>query len=197
MNAIDALMSRVSAPAAALTDPAPEGQDLETILQAAMSAPDHRNLKPWRFVIIRGENRARLGDVFADALRQRKPEATEAELDKARQKPLKAPLTIAVIARIQDDPKVPEIEQILAAGAATENLLLAAHALGFGAMWVTGDNAYDWNVTQALGLGMDERLAGFVRLGSLATDIPAKTREDHRSVTEEWTGPADSEEPAI
>lgn len=189
MNALELLHQRVSVPAARLEAPAPEGDDLDAILQAAMSAPDHGGLTPWRFILIRGEARQRLGDVFAEAFRQRQPQASEEQVERQRQKPSRAPLIIAVVAPLQEHPKVPEIEQLLAAGAAVEHLQLAAQALGYGSVWLTGDNAYDWNVLQPLGLDMNEKLVGFVYMGTPAGSMPAKPRPPHAPRLSEWHGP--------
>ena len=118
--------------------------------------------------MIRGEARHRLGEVFADALRRRQPDAADAALEQERRRPLRAPLLIAVAAKL--DPqhaKIPEIEQILSTGAAVQNILLAAHAQGFGAKWLTGANAYDEHVKAALGLAADDRLVGFVHIGTI------------------------------
>ena len=189
MEALEAVMSRSSVAPAFLTEPAPEGATLARILAAAASAPDHGRLRPWRFIVIRGPARARLGEVFADALRQRQPDAAEPALEQERARPLRAPLLIAVVARLEPQhPKIPEIEQILSTGAAVQNLLLAAHAQGFGAKWLTGANAYDDHVKAALGLAPDDRLVGFVHLGSIEGKPPSVPHADPAELTVEWSG---------
>jgi len=189
MEALEAVMTRSSVAPAFLAAPAPEGATLERILAAAASAPDHGRLRPWRFIVIRGAARARLGEVFAEALRRRQPDAPAAALEQERASPLRAPLLIAVVAKL--DPqhaKIPEIEQILSTGAAVQNLLVAAHAEGFGAKWLTGANAYDEHVKAALGLGQNDRLAGFVHLGSIEGKPPTVPHADAAQLTVEWSG---------
>jgi nitroreductase len=189
MEALEAVMTRSSVAPAFLGAPAPEGEALARILAAAASAPDHGRLRPWRFIVIRGDARARLGEVFAEALRRRQPEAPEAALEQERARPLRAPLLVAVVAKVDPrHPKIPEIEQILSTGAAVQNLLIATHAPGFGAKWLTGANAYDDHVKAALGLGPDDRLAGFVHLGSIEGKAPAVPHADAAELTLEWSG---------
>jgi len=189
MEALEAVMTRSSVAPAFLAEPAPEGEALEQILAAAASAPDHGRLRPWRFIVIRGAARARLGEVFAEALRRRQPDAPEAALEQERARPLRAPLLIAVVARIDPQhPKIPEIEQILSTGAAVQNLLIAAHAQGFGGKWLTGANAYDEHVKAALGLAPDDRLVSFVHLGSIEGKPPAVPHADASELTVEWSG---------
>ena len=189
MEALEAVITRQSVAPAFLGEPPPAGLALERILAAAASAPDHGRLRPWRFIVIRGEARSRLGEVFADALRKRQPDAPEAALEQERARPLRAPLLIAVAARLDPQhPKIPEIEQILSTGAAVQNVLLAAHAQGFGAKWLTGANAYDENVKRALGLSPDDRLVGFVHLGTIEGAPPAVPHADPREHTIEWAG---------
>jgi nitroreductase len=168
MQAIDALLNRRSAKT--LTDPAPEGGALELLLECACRAPDHGRLRPWRFIVIRGAGRERLGELMAERLRRRQPAASPEALLRERQKPLRAPLLIAVAAVCNGAAKVPPIEQILAAGAAAQNMMLAATALGFGAMWKTGDAAYDETVKAALGLEAADAIVGFLYLGSEPAD---------------------------
>jgi nitroreductase len=189
MDALQAVITRRSVAPVFLVEPAPEGAALERILQAGASAPDHGRLRPWRFILIRGEARRRLGLVFADALRQRQPDAPEAALEQERARPLRAPLLIAVAARVDPHhPKIPEIEQILSTGAAVQNILLAAHAQGFGAKWLTGANAYDEHVKAALGLSADDRLVGFIHLGTVEGEPPAVPHADPSGHTVEWQG---------
>lgn len=190
MDTLDSLTTRHSVAPAFLVEPAPEGEALERILAAGASAPDHGRLRPWRFVVIRGEARHRLGEVFAEALRRRDPNPSEDALRQERERPLRAPLIIAVGLRLQPDhPKIPEIEQILSAGAAVQNLLLAAHAQGFGAKWLTGANAYDDYVKAALGFETRDRLVSLVHIGTIEGSPPAVPHADPHEVTIEWQAP--------
>lgn len=168
MQALDNLLNRVSAPR--LVDPAPTAEQREVLFKAALRAPDHGQLQPWRFLTVEGEAREQLGEVLAEAVRL-KGDATEAALDKARAMPLRAPLLVVVIARLQDHYKVPKSEQLLAAGCAAHGILLAAHAQGIGAVWRTGDLSYSAHVAQALGLQTGEELIGFLYLGTPAREL--------------------------
>jgi hypothetical protein len=136
LDAIEALTTRASP--LALTEPAPDAGALAAMLRAGSRAPDHGKLKPWRFIVIAGNARSAFGDVLAEALRKREPELPESAIDKERGKPLRAPLIVVVAARLREHKKVPVVEQIVAAGAAAQNILVAAHALGFGGFWRTG-----------------------------------------------------------
>jgi nitroreductase len=187
MDALTALTTRVSP--ARLAEPAPEGTALESILNAGLRAADHGKLRPWKFLLIRGEARSRLGEVMAEALRKRDPATEERFLKAEKEKPLRAPLMIVVAAAVQDNPKIPQIEQIVSAGAAAQNMLVAAHALGFGGFWRTGGPAYDEHVKHALGLKPDDTVVGFLYLGKVATAGPPKA-PDPTGVVAEWTGPA-------
>lgn len=167
MEALDALLNRVSVPR--LTEPAPNAAQREALFQAALRAPDHGQLRPWRFLTIEGQGREKLGELFAEAV-QHKGAASQAALDKARAMPLRAPLLIVVVARLQDHFKVPKSEQRLAAGCAAHAILIAAHAQGIGAVWRTGDMAFDAHVHKGLGLAENEELIGYLYIGTPLTE---------------------------
>ncbi|MEO4047270.1 NAD(P)H nitroreductase [Pseudomonas sp. CAU 1711] len=164
MQALDLLLNRVSV--GRLLEPAPDAAQRELLLRAALRAPDHGQLRPWRFLMVEGEARARLGELFAQALLASNPEAKPEALDKARAMPLRAPLLMVVIARLSEHPKVPHEEQVLSAGCAAHGVLLAAQALGFGAMWRTGELTHNPRVRAGLGLTVQEKIVGFLYLGS-------------------------------
>jgi nitroreductase len=185
---LDILLSRVSV--SALVEPAPSGAELERILEAGLRAPDHGRLAPWRYVLVRGDARARLADVIEAALRARDPGATPPLIEKQRGKFLRAPLVIALGAHLRTGHKVPTSEQMLSVAAGTMNLLNAIHALGFGAIWVTGANAYDPSVAAALGFHAPDCLAGFLFVGTPAEVARAPARPDLSGHVVEWTGPA-------
>jgi nitroreductase len=153
-------------------------------------APDHGALRPWRFVLIRGAARERLAELFVRRMLARDPGTPPAKLDKARHQPRSAPLVIAVGARILQGHKVPEMEQLLSSGAAVMNLLNAFHAQGFGAIWLTGGNAYDRQVAEQLGFGAEEQLLGFVYVGSIGAQPQGvrPPRPSGASVAREWGG---------
>lgn len=183
------LLDQQSVPAAELTDPAPTPADLERILQAAMSAPDHGAMQPFRFLIIEGDARNELSSVFARAVKQRNPQVDDATLAKQKNKPLRSPMIIVVIAQLTENPKIPEIEQMLSAGCAAQHIQLACRALGYGSVWLTGDNAYDMQVYEALGLDLNERIIGFIYTGTIATSPTAKTRSSASGMTSHWQKP--------
>ncbi|MFJ2545859.1 nitroreductase family protein [Pseudomonas sp. NPDC087612] len=163
MEALDALLNRVSVPR--LLDPAPNTAQREALFQAALRAPDHGQLRPWRFLTVEGEARAKLGELLAEAVKLN-GETGQAALDKARAMPLRAPLLVVVVARLQDHFKVPQSEQRLAAGCAAHGILLAAHAQGIGAVWRTGELSYSKHVAKGLGLADNEEIIAFLYLGT-------------------------------
>ncbi len=179
-------LNRFSTPAKALTDPAPDESQLKQILEVALTAPDHGRLRPYRFVSIRGDARYRLSEIFVEATRRREPDVDAAYLAKQREKPLRSPLIVVVVASLVDSDKIPEIEQILAAGAAAHNVLLASNALGFGSIWLTGANAYDDYVRRKLGVADNERIVGFVYLGTPQLAIPPRPLPDVDDFISDW-----------
>jgi nitroreductase len=185
MQAIDALLNRRSAKT--LTDPAPDEAALALILECASRAPDHGRLRPWRFIVIRGAARERLGELMAGQLQRKLPAASPEALQREREKPLRAPLIVAVAAVCNAAAKIPPIEQTLAAGAAAQNVMLAATALGFGAMWKTGDAAYDETVKVALGLEAADVIVGFLYLGTVVADaVPPPARGQWQDRVTYW-----------
>ena len=159
MQAIDALLQRRSA--RALTEPAPDAGALQLIFSSAVRAPDHGRLRPWRFVVVRGGARERLGELFAAHLQRAQPQLGAEALQRERLKALRAPLIVVVAAQCNPAVKIPVIEQTLSAGAAAHAMMLAAFALGFNAMWKTGGPAYDQTVKQALGFASTDAIVGF------------------------------------
>jgi nitroreductase len=164
MDALEALTARTSP--LELGEPAPDQAAERRLIEAALRAPDHGRLRPWRFLSVRGDGRKRLGDVLALALQRRNPQAGPELLERERLKPLRAPLILIVAARITSNPKIPAVEQLLSAGAAAQNIMIACHALGFGAMWKTGDPAYDVSIKEALGLRVSDEIVGFLYIGT-------------------------------
>lgn len=181
---IDTLLSRASVKL--LGEPAPSDADLHTIFQAAVRAPDHGKLRPWRFYVIRGNAREQLSELFAAGVKRREPEATEAQIEKEREKPLRAPLTIAVVAKIVTGHKIPPVEQTLSTAAAAMNILNAVHALGFGARWVTGANCYDPVFRRDFGLDETDQLIGFVHIGTSQENPAVNQRPDPAPFVIEW-----------
>lgn len=162
MSALDALCERVSIPQ--LTAPEVTEAQLEILLKAALRAADHGRLRPSRYILICGNDRARLGEIFLQG-KNEKQDLSSAQQDKARSLLLRAPTVIAAICRTQTVSKVPDLEQHYATAAAIQNMLNAAWALGLGAIWRTGEMAYSQTVRQALSLKDNEHIIGFVYLG--------------------------------
>lgn len=164
MDALELLLGRDSA--LKLQEPGPGDDALDVIIRSALRAPDHGRLRPWRFIVIRQDKRERFGELLAESLRLRRPDATPEMLERERQKAFSAPVIVVVAARARPNDKIPEVEQLLSAGAAAQNIMLAAHALGYGAMWRTGQPAYDATVKQGLGLAPADSIIAFIRIGT-------------------------------
>ncbi|MFL6574995.1 MAG: nitroreductase, partial [Povalibacter sp.] len=154
-----------------LIEPAPPPEIVQRIIEAGVRAPDHGRLRPWRFVILEGDARKQLGDAMAELLRAKMPDVSQDQLEGERRKPLRAPMIIAVAAHVTPG-KIPEIEQVLAVGAAVQNMMLAAHALGFGAMWKTGGAAYAANVKRLLELDERDHIVAFLYVGTVGAVGP-------------------------
>lgn len=184
MDALTALHSRVSV--SRLTEPAPDQATLDNMFRAAMRAPDHGLLRPWRFLILRGSALDRLGELFAQASLQDEPDLAPAKLDKLRSKPLRAPMIIVGVCSPRDHPKVPVFEQQLAAAAAIDNLLIAAHAQNIGAIWRTGPMASHDTVTRGLGLTSQESILGFIYLGTPDGPRRPLKQEDFIPYIQDW-----------
>src|SRR5512143_3401035 len=170
MELFEALQTRQSV-SKVRPDPVPR-ELIEKLLAAAAQAPNHHKVRPWRFVVLTGAARQRLGDVMAQTYLRQNPSAPAEAVAVEAARPLRAPALIAVGVDRPSDPKVVEIENVCAAAAATENLLLAAHGLGLGAMWRTGNAATDPDVKTFLGLARDQHLIGFVYVGYPLAEVP-------------------------
>ena len=163
MDTLEAIFTRYSCDTVR-PDPVPR-ELLEKLLAAAVQAPNHFKVRPWRFVVLQGQARERLGDLFVELLLEQHPDAPQSTVDKERAKPLRAPVVIAVGIEPTSDPRAIETENICAAASAVENLLLAAHALGLGAKWRTGSPAKEPRVKNFLGLHPDRDLIAFIYIG--------------------------------
>jgi len=184
------LLSRRSVKALLLGEPAPDRSQIHAALDAAACAPDHGALMPWRFVLIKKPAaRERLAELFVKRMLERDPTLPSAKLEKARTLPRAAPLVIAVAAHVRTGHKVPEVEQLLATGAAVMNLLNAFHAQGFGAIWLTGPNAYDEQIAAEIGFEASERPLGFVYVGTPQERLhEAPRRPERASFARKWSG---------
>jgi nitroreductase len=172
-DALALLTTRRSVKPIELTGPAPLPTEIDTILTVASRVPDHGKLTPWRFIIFEGDARSAIGAAIAEAFGADRPDATADQIEFERNRLARAPLVIAVVSRAAPHAKIPEWEQVLSVGAATMNLVTAAHALGYAANWITEWYAYDPRILKAMGLGDTERIAGFVHIGK-----PARPPDD-------------------
>ncbi len=186
-TALQALDQRRSVPSVLLGEPGPDHATLLRMLASAVRVPDHGRLVPFRFLRIHGAARQALGEALGALAAQRQPDAPKALLDKERQRFAHAPVTVAVVARLQPGHKVPEQEQLLTAGCVCFALLQAAQALGFGAQWLTAWMAYDADVARLLGLGEHERIAGFIHIGTAQRPAPERERPDPAALLQDWT----------
>ncbi len=164
--ALELLNRRQSVPSRLLGDPGPDEDQLHAWLHAAVRVPDHGKLTPWRFLLIRNGSGRALGELLATTLQQRDPQASDAALAKERGRFANAPLVVAVVGRIVEGHRIPACEQLLSAGCVCFSLLLAAHADGFAAQWLTGWAAYDRSIAAALGLTAEETVVGFIHIGT-------------------------------
>ncbi len=158
------LETRRSAPAPILREPAPTPAETDAMLALASRVPDHGKIAPWRFIVFAGEARARAGAIIAEVYAGAHPEADAKRLGAERDR-FAAPLVVGVVSRAAPHVKVPEWEQVLSAGAACMNLIVAANAMGFATVWLTEWYAYDRQVLGGFGLAADEKIAGFIHIG--------------------------------
>ncbi len=186
---LEFLLQRRSVKPAMLAEPGPSPEQLQRILTAAARVPDHKKLEPWRFVVFEGEARAAFGRVLGDACAaEEKERPSAARLETERTRLMRAPTVVAVISRVTPNPAAPEWEQVLSCGAACFNLCLAANALGFGTCWITEWYSYSPAVRARLGLADNERLAGFVYIGTARERQPDRDRPDLARIVTRWTG---------
>ena len=186
---LDALQTRRSVKPDLLTEPAPQGAELETILTIAARVPDHKKLVPWRFVVFAGEARRSVGELFAKACEaEEKEQPSPVRLEMERNRFQRAPLVIAVVSRVNPRPGAPEWEQILSAGAAAMNLCHAANAMGYSTAWLTEWIAYSPAVRTGLGLAENERIVGFVHIGTAKEAPTDRERPALSDVVTHWPG---------
>jgi nitroreductase len=166
-SVLELLKTRRSPRISDLTEPGPNTAELETLLTVAARVPDHGKLVPWRFVVMQGDKKKQIAEALIPIFRASHPEATEDQIRKEPERFLHSPVIVAVISRAGPHARIPEWEQVLSAGAACMNLVIAAHALGFGANWVSGWAAYERPALDLIGVSLDERVAGYVHIGSI------------------------------
>jgi len=201
MNAIELLLQRQSTPL--LTDPAPSGTDLTTLLSAGMRVPDHGGIKPWHFHVISGQGLQRLSELFVEATTielSSKAEliagantqesidehALNEKMAKVAKMPFRAPMIIVISTQYVEHNKVPAQEQLIAAGCCAQAMQMAAFSLGYGAMWRTGDLAYSDSVKQGLGLEVGNDIAGFLYIGTPTKEPHIKPAKDFKNNVSYW-----------
>jgi nitroreductase len=167
MELLAAIDTRSSA--ARLIGPGPTLKDLSRILDAAGRAPDHGRLKPWRLVVLDQASKERFAMAAAQAKRARLPSLSDEQLAAERERIMRSPTIVIVGCAVRENPKVPQIEQVIAAAAAAQNLFLAAHDLGYGVMWKTGAAAYDPDVKALAGLRAHDHIVAIMHLGTRPT----------------------------
>lgn len=180
------LLKRRTIPAARLVAPGPDGEQVATMIKAAIRVPDHGKLAPWRFIVFAGEQRREFAERLVALWRAGRPDASEQVEAVERAKLEAAPLLIAVVSRSGAHPKIPEWEQQLSAGAVCMNLIHAAHALGFAAQWLTGWPAYDGDAASLIGLEAGEQIAGFIHIGTPGEEPVERERPDIAALTTWW-----------
>ena len=188
-DTVELLLKRRSVKPTMLAEPGPTPEQLAIILTAAGRVPDHKKLEPWRFIVFEGDARAAFGRILLRAcLAEEKQTPSAARLEMERTRFLRAPTVVAVISRTTPNPAAPEWEQILSCGAACFNLCLAANALGFGTSWITEWYSYSAAVRDGLKLAANERIAGFIYIGTATEQQPDRDRPQLANIVTRWVG---------
>lgn len=187
MHAIECLKTRVSV--GKLQAPGPTVEQVDTLLQCAVRAPDYGTLRPWRFLIVDGDDRIALGQLMARAMEQAEGPLEPEKRARIESLPLRAPLLVVVIAKMSRHlEKVSTEEQLMSAAAAAQNILLAAHALGFGAIWRTGAFTKTQHLADMLKLSQDDKIVGFLYIGTpvIDKDVPETDIKVYSATLSEW-----------
>lgn len=187
---IDFLSTRKSAPINEMTEPGPSESELETILRIASRVPDHGKLAPWRFIIYRGEARVAVGERLVALAEKLEGPLQEGRRQQELTRFSRAPLVIGVVSVPKAHPKIPDWEKFLSGGAAAMNLSLAAQALGYATNWISNWYSDLPEGRQLLGLKPDERVIGFIHIGTHRGDIFERPRPDISEIVSEYSGPA-------
>jgi nitroreductase len=183
MDALTLLLTRHSQPR--LSAPAPAEEALENIKQAALRAPDHACLKPWKFIVCTGKGLDKLGDILQDSAISSDKE--QVSIDRALQLPHRAPMVIIAINQYKQHDKVPKEEQIAATACAVQSMQMAALVQGFAGIWRTGSYAQCPYVKQSLELNEDDEIVGFLYLGTSSMKALPKPVIDSDAYFTHWT----------
>ncbi|NTA37303.1 nitroreductase family protein [Agrobacterium salinitolerans] len=184
---LDYLKVRRSTPALQLAEPGPSKTEIEEILRLAVRVPDHGKLAPWRFVVYRGEERVRMGETALRIALEKNPELDLQQHEAERTRFTRAPVVIAVISTAKPHFKIPEWEQVMSAGAVCLNLIFAANASGFAANWLTEWLAFDSAFLTEIEVGAEEKVAGFIHIGSTTFPPVERPRPELADVVT-WVG---------
>lgn len=168
-----------------LIEPSPNAAQLEQAFQAALTAPDHHRLKPTHFIVVQGEQREVFGHLMMDAVRDM-GEQEEAQIERVKHHPMRAPLLVLVVTRFQAHPKVPDFEQTLSSGAAIQNFLLSLQAQGFSTMWRSGAVVESKLLKRKLGLQEHDLISGIIYVGTAFKAIPPRTEIDTQPYVTYW-----------
>ncbi|MEA2825007.1 MAG: hypothetical protein QOF03_1489 [Alphaproteobacteria bacterium] len=178
----DLLLSRRSGSAKAMKGPGPSPDQLRRILASAVRVPDHGKLTPWRFILFEGEGRQRMGAILAEIIAGER-DSTPERIEQERNRFMRAPVVVAVVSRVREQIPIPAWEQELSAGAVCMTMVIAAHAMGFVANWITEWCAYHPLVLERIGLRATERIAGYVYIGQPAGALEDRPRPTIESIT--------------
>jgi len=188
-EALNLLLTRRSIPAKHIGEPGPDDETLRKLLTAAARVPDHGKLVPWRFIVFTGDAAVKAGDLLADLWIRRDPSADADRLALERSRFSRTPVVVGVVSRAKPHVKIPEWEQVLSAGAVCMTLLTASHAAGFSAQWLSEWYAFDDDAGRILGLGDDEKFAGFVHIGTALEPPFERARPDMDAIISHWSAP--------
>lgn len=186
---IDFLLARRSRPIAELRTPGPDDSEIATMLAAATRVPDHGQLAPWRFILYRGEARQRIGEQLAALAETREGPLPERRRQQELSRFSRAPLVVGVVSVPRDHPRIPQWEMFLSGGAVAMSLLIAANALGYGANWITNWYSDDAEGRRILGLAPQERVVGFVHIGTFDGETPDRLRPEVADLASDYAGP--------
>ena len=168
-----------------LVAPAPNAAQLEMAFAAALTAPDHHRLKPTRFVVVAEAEREAFGELLSQALADT-GQQEEAQLERVKHHPFRAPLLVLALTQLQDHPKVPHFEQILSSGAAVQNFLLSLQSQGFSTMWRSGAVVESLLFKKALGLKADDLISGIIYIGTAVKAIPPRPEINVSEFVSNW-----------
>jgi nitroreductase len=185
-DAADRIRERRSVRAADILEPGPSETEINELLEIASRVPDHGKLGPWRFLIFDGNSRQKFGELLRKQFAKTNPDSNEAILEREYTRFMRAPTIIGVISKVDPASRIPEWEQVLSSGAVCQNLLVGASLMGFAAQWLTEWYAYDEVIAKSLGLTENERVSGFIYIGSAREKPTERGRPDLKSRISKW-----------